>query len=253
MQPAGVYFNHMRKAAGSTTGSTTIAWFQHIGQARNFYVTAMEFSFFASTAWLTCHPSSFVVVPLREPISRHVSEYHHAGPPYRCQTTPIRDTACFAEAYSDDMWMRWLDHTATDKPTRNVRNFSFPRGKYVANTYVKRLGGNCTLSSNFKALPLFQSKSLRQSVTLQMSPIYGVPRNVTQMKCPMRCPHEQKLEPRLALQALGAHDLVLISEWLNEPVYLAWLDWLLRLDGGASLPPLPHCLCDGTHACRERA
>ena len=96
MQPAGVYFNHMRKAAGSTTGSTTIAWFQHIGQARNFYVTAMEFSFFASTAWLTCHPSSFVVVPLREPISRHVSEYHHAGPPYRCQTTPIRDTACFA-------------------------------------------------------------------------------------------------------------------------------------------------------------
>jgi len=65
----------------------------------------------------------------------------------------------------------------------------------------KRLGGNCTLSSNFKALPLFQSKSLRQSVTLQMSPIYGVPRNVTQMKCPMRCPHEQKLEPRLALQA----------------------------------------------------
>lgn len=146
-----------------------------------------------------------------------------------------------------------MDHTATDKPTRNVRNFSFPRGKYVANTYVKRLGGNCTLSSNFKALPLFQSKSLRQSVTLQMSPIYGVPRNVTQMKCPMRCPHEQKLEPRLALQALGAHDLVLISEWLNEPVYLAWLDWLLRLDGGASLPPLPHCLCDGTHACRERA
>lgn len=105
MQPAGVYFNHMRKAAGSTTGSTTIAWFQHIGQARNFYVTAMEFSFFASTAWLTCHPSSFVVVPLREPISRHVSEYHHAGPPYRCQTTPIRDTACFAEACSDDMWM----------------------------------------------------------------------------------------------------------------------------------------------------
>ena len=72
MQPAGVYFNHMRKAAGSTT----IAWFQHIGQARNFYVTAMEFSFFASTAWLTCHPSSFVVVTLREPISRHVSEYH---------------------------------------------------------------------------------------------------------------------------------------------------------------------------------
>ena len=106
MPTEGVYFNHMRKAAGSTT----IAWLQHLGQARHFFVTQQEYSFFPAMAWFKCHPTAFFVVTLREPISRHVSEYFYAGPPYKCRLNrDALNTTCFAEAVSKDRWMRWLD------------------------------------------------------------------------------------------------------------------------------------------------
>ena len=146
--------------------------------------------------------------------------------------------ACFAEPERFNhpaIWASWLDRSWNNCS----KTHGFARGCYVANTYIKHLGGQCSMDAASKA-PLFTREVARQSIELKMSSIYGVPRNVSVMKCPLEvhgnC-SKNELARELALQVLRAHDLVLISEWLDQPGYRMWIDWHLRINGNKLLMP----------------
>lgn len=221
----GVFFNHMRKAAGTTVNE----WFARIGRARGFKVHQREFTYFDATASFTqCNTDEFFVTALREPISRHISEYYYRGPaknyntrwhnPRYCHTLTegANASACLAELadmVSEPTWMRWLtnDSVRINNKAHGGAEAAFKPGAYVANTYIEYLAArDCAYRRS------------RNGGGCDDHPCAAVT-----APPPLR----------RAIEVMTAHDLVIIVEWLDEPGYLMWLNSLLRLDGNTSLMP----------------
>jgi len=235
-----IFFQHFRKTAGRSLMKFlgVVVQAKRINKgtehAAPMKMWTHEFGTFPGSC-LSAFPNTFYFTCLREPISRHVSEFWYAGPGAKMPA---------AYANTVEIWGKWIakgqNNTALVMATNEkkygiLQRDGIKRGTYVENMYIRVFSGYCKyqekiLQTQQKRIDRYLEQGRRPPERLVLQTAKFEKSTVCPLGhhgCKLDRGEVTKADILMAETVLSRFNIVAITELLQDPAYFSHLKVLM--------------------------